>query len=232
MLRQEDGPHEPPASRRAVRIGRRPRRPRSSSLVCVVPGLLDGQHLVAAAPRDPLARPDLDCRFGGTLDNYRRVFEGDALPRRADHEPDRSPLATVVVALVFAFLAARRGDPLPVPRPRRASSSTLLLIQMIPVEGLFISQYKMLEGLQLLNTVAGLTLVYVATRAALHRSGRCAASSPACPYELEEAAMIDGCSRFQAFLRITFPLLAPGPGRDRRLRVHPGLERVHPRRSS
>ena len=30
------------------------------------------------------------------------------------------------------------------------------------------------------------------------------------PYELEEAAMIDGCSRSQAFFRITFPLLAPG----------------------
>ena len=30
------------------------------------------------------------------------------------------------------------------------------------------------------------------------------------PYELEEAAMIDGCSRIQAFFRVTFPLLAPG----------------------
>jgi len=30
------------------------------------------------------------------------------------------------------------------------------------------------------------------------------------PYELEEAAMMDGCSRFQAFRKITFPLLAPG----------------------
>jgi N,N'-diacetylchitobiose transport system permease protein len=30
------------------------------------------------------------------------------------------------------------------------------------------------------------------------------------PYELEEAAMIDGCSRTRAFLGIIFPLLAPG----------------------
>jgi raffinose/stachyose/melibiose transport system permease protein len=29
------------------------------------------------------------------------------------------------------------------------------------------------------------------------------------PLELEEAAMIDGCSRFQAFFRIVFPLLKP-----------------------
>jgi len=30
------------------------------------------------------------------------------------------------------------------------------------------------------------------------------------PAELEEAAMVDGLSRTRAFLRITFPLLAPG----------------------
>ena len=30
------------------------------------------------------------------------------------------------------------------------------------------------------------------------------------PADLEEAAMVDGLSRTQAFLRITFPLLAPG----------------------
>ena len=30
------------------------------------------------------------------------------------------------------------------------------------------------------------------------------------PKDLEEAAMIDGCSRFKAFMRVTFPLIAPG----------------------
>jgi N,N'-diacetylchitobiose transport system permease protein len=32
----------------------------------------------------------------------------------------------------------------------------------------------------------------------------------AVPRELEEAAMVDGCSRLQAFMRVVFPLLAPG----------------------
>ena len=86
---------------------------------------------------------------------------------------------------------------------------TLLLIQMIPVEGLFISQYKMLEGLDLLNTVAGLTLVYVAGVLPF-TIWTLRGFVAGVPYELEEAAMIDGCSRFQAFFRITFPLLAPG----------------------
>jgi N,N'-diacetylchitobiose transport system permease protein len=85
----------------------------------------------------------------------------------------------------------------------------LLLIQMIPVEGLFISQYKMLEGFHLLNTIAGLTLVYVASVLPF-TIWTLRGFVAGVPYELEEAAMIDGCSRLQAFRKVTFPLLAPG----------------------
>ena len=117
-------------------------------------------------------------------------------------------VATVVVALAFAFLAALAVTRFRF-RGRKAFIVTLLLIQMIPVEGLFISQYKMLEALDLLNTVAGLTLVYVASVLPF-TIWTLRGFVAGVPYELEEAAMIDGCSRFQAFLRITFPLLAPG----------------------
>ena len=115
---------------------------------------------------------------------------------------------TVVVALAFGFLAALAISRFRF-RGRWSFVVTLLLIQMIPVEALFISQYKMLEGFDLLNTVAGLTLVYVASVLPFTiwvLRGFVAGV----PFELEEAAMIDGCSRFGAFRRITFPLLAPG----------------------
>ena len=117
-------------------------------------------------------------------------------------------LATVVVALGFAFLAAVAVSRFRF-RGRYSFVVTLLLIQMIPVEGLFISQYKMLEGMQLLNTVAGLTLVYVASVLPF-TIWTLRGFVAGVPYELEEAAMIDGCSRVQAFFRVTFPLLAPG----------------------
>jgi N,N'-diacetylchitobiose transport system permease protein len=145
--------------------------------------------------------------FGGTLDSYRRVFEGD----RFVHALSTSlavTLLTVVAALVFAFLAAVAVSRFRF-RGRRSFIVTLLVIQMIPVEGLFISQYKMLEGLQLLNTVLGLTIVYVASVLPF-TVWTLRGFVAGVPYELEEAAMIDGCSRFQAFRRITFPLLAPG----------------------
>ena len=159
-------------------------------------------------PRREINAPDPTwLPLGGTLDNYRSVLEGgrffDALVMSLS-----VTVATVAVSLSVAILAA-----LAVSRfrfwGRKSFIVTLLLIQMIPVEGLFISQYKMLEGFHLLNTVAGLTLVYVANVLPF-TVWTLRGFVAGVPYELEEAAMMDGCSRFQAFRRITFPLLAPG----------------------
>jgi len=143
----------------------------------------------------------------GTLDNYRTVLDGgrffDALGMSL-----AVTVSTVVVALVFAFLAALAVSRFRFPG-RKSFIVGLLLIQMIPVEALFISQYKMLEGFHLLNTVAGLTLVYIANVLPF-TVWTLRGFVAGVPYELEEAAMMDGCSRFQAFRKITFPLLAPG----------------------
>jgi N,N'-diacetylchitobiose transport system permease protein len=143
----------------------------------------------------------------GTLDNYRTVLSGGQF-----YDAMRISLTvtvcTVVVAIAFAFLAALALSRFRF-RGRRSFIVTLLVIQMIPVEALFISQYKLLEGLDLLNSVAGLTLVYVATVLPF-TIWTLRGFVTGVPFELEEAAMMDGCSRFQAFLRVTFPLLAPG----------------------
>jgi len=66
-----------------------------------------------------------------------------------------------------------------------------------------------LDGWQLLNTIAGLTIVYVATVLPF-TIWTLRGFVGGVPIELEEAAMIDGCTRMQAFRRVTFPLLAPG----------------------
>jgi N,N'-diacetylchitobiose transport system permease protein len=159
-------------------------------------------------PRNEIRSPDPTwLPLGGSLDNYRRVFSGDQF-LNALQTSLAVTLATVVVALTFAFLAAVAVSRFRF-RGRWTFIVTLLLIQMIPVEALFISQYKMLEGMHLLNTVAGLTLVYVASVLPF-TIWTLRGFVAGVPYELEEAAMIDGCSRLQAFLRVTFPLLAPG----------------------
>ena len=117
-------------------------------------------------------------------------------------------LLTVVVALLFAFLAAVAVSRFRF-RGRKSFILTLLLIQMIPAEGLFISQYKMLEGVSLLNSVFGLTFVYVASVLPF-TVWTLRGFVDGVPRELEEAAMMDGCSRVRAFFTVTLPLLAPG----------------------
>jgi N,N'-diacetylchitobiose transport system permease protein len=145
--------------------------------------------------------------FGGTLGNYRRLFEDgdffDALRMSL-----LVTLATVTLALLFAFVAAVAVTRFRF-RGKKTFIVTLLVIQMIPVEGLFISQYKMLEGLHLLNTVAGLTVVYVASVLPF-TVWTLRGFVAGVPFELEEAALVDGCTRVGAFFRITLPLLAPG----------------------
>ena len=145
--------------------------------------------------------------FGGSLDNYRTVFATDQFTDALTVSLTVTGL-TIVLALVFAFVAALAVSRLRF-RGRTGFVVTLLVIQMIPVEGLFISQYKMLETMELLNTVAGLTLVYVAGVLPF-TIWTLRGFVAGVPQELEEAAMLDGCSRTQAFLRVTLPLLAPG----------------------
>lgn len=117
-------------------------------------------------------------------------------------------VSTVVIALVFAFLAS-----LAVTRYRFKSRKSfifaILIIQMIPAEAMIVSTYRVLDGWNLLNTIAGLTLVYVATVLPF-TIWTLRGFVNGVPVELEESAMIDGCSRTGAFWRITFPLLAPG----------------------
>ena len=143
---------------------------------------------------------------GGTLDSYRRVFETDFV--NALRLSATVTVLTIALTLVVAFLAAlavtrfRFGG-------RKGFILTVLIVQMVPVEALFISQFKMLEGWQLLNTVAGLTLLYVGGVVPF-TIWMLRGFVNGVPVELEEAAMIDGCSRLKAFVKVTLPLLAPG----------------------
>jgi N,N'-diacetylchitobiose transport system permease protein len=143
---------------------------------------------------------------GGSLDSYRRVFETEFVG--ALRLSATVTVLTVLITLVAAFFAAlavtrfRFGG-------RKGFILTVLIVQMVPVEALFISQFKMLEGWQLLNTVGGLTLLYVGGVLPF-TIWMLRGFVNGVPVDLEEAAMIDGCSRFKAFRKVTLPLLAPG----------------------
>jgi len=117
-------------------------------------------------------------------------------------------LTVVVICIIFAFLAAVAISRFRF-RGRLSFIIAILLIQMLPAEGLFIAQYKMVASVHLLDTIIGVSVIYIAAVVpfTIWMLRGFVAGIPA---DLEEAAMVDGLSRFQAFMRITFPLLAPG----------------------
>jgi N,N'-diacetylchitobiose transport system permease protein len=145
-----------------------------------------------------------------TLRNYETVL----------FDPGRTPflpaaanslmvtILTVVIALVFAFLAAIAVTRFRF-KTRRTFIIAILVIQMIPGEAMIVSVFRVIDGWHLLNTIIGLTIVYIATVLPF-TIWTLRGFVNGVPVDLEEAAMIDGCSRAGAFWRVTFPLLAPG----------------------
>lgn len=147
--------------------------------------------------------------FGGSLDNFSSVFtHNDGSFFTALGISLTVTLSTVAIVLFIAFLGALAISRFRF-KGRKSFILALLLIQMLPAEGMFIAQYKMMSSVGLLNNVIGLTVLYTAAVVpfTIWMLRGFVAGVPA---ELEEAAMVDGLSRTQAFLRITFPLLAPG----------------------
>jgi ABC-type glycerol-3-phosphate transport system permease component len=79
----------------------------------------------------------------------------------------------------------------------------------IPYPLLFIPLFGLLAALRVINTLPGLILVYVALSipfTVFLLTGFFATL----PRELEEAALIDGCSNWQTFRKVMLPLAAPG----------------------
>ena len=115
---------------------------------------------------------------------------------------------TVVIAIAAAFFAAvavaRTNF-----RGRRAYIVLIIVIQMIPQTALIIPLFVMLSRVHQQNQLAGVTFTYLAF--VLPFSVWTLRGFVAnIPKDLEDAAMIDGCSRVSAFMRVTFPLIAPG----------------------
>ncbi len=92
---------------------------------------------------------------------------------------------------------------------RALLSSTVLITYLVPPTILFIALSKMIQNLGLNNTQAGLIVAYP-TITVPFATWLLMGFFQSLPIELEQAAMIDGASRFGAFARIVLPLSAPG----------------------
>ncbi|WP_130864772.1 carbohydrate ABC transporter permease [Acidipropionibacterium timonense] len=91
-------------------------------------------------------------------------------------------------------------------RGRTVLFGLLLAILMVPGQSYLIGQYKVIQGLGLLETPWGIVLpgFFSAFGAFLMRQ-----AFMSLPVELEEAARLDGCNPWQTFWRVMFPLVNP-----------------------
>jgi N,N'-diacetylchitobiose transport system permease protein len=110
----------------------------------------------------------------------------------------------VLVALLAATAVARFRF-----KGRRVYLLMILVVQMVPLEALVIPMYLTLRDADLLNVLPVLVATYMAFVLPF-TVWTLRGFVSALPVELEEAAMIDGASRWGAFWRITFPLMGPG----------------------
>jgi multiple sugar transport system permease protein len=94
-------------------------------------------------------------------------------------------------------------------RGKRLIVGLLLITQMFPLVMIVAPIFRILSPLGLTNSLAGLVIVYSAFNVPF-ASFLMQSFFDAIPKDLEEAAMLDGATRFGAALRIVVPLTLPG----------------------
>lgn len=110
----------------------------------------------------------------------------------------------VALALIASYALSR-----PSGRSRHSVLIVVLVSQLLPQAVLLVPLYRAAEGMGLLNSYAGLVVVYLTFTLPvamwlLH------GFISAIPADLEEAAQVDGLSSFRAFFTVIVPLARPG----------------------
>lgn len=156
-------------------------------------------------------RPDNDALgyqllFRPTLHHYRALFESQFL---------RSFLNSVISSGLSTFVALVVGTPAAYVmcrwrfQARGAIAMWILSTRMAPQIAFTIPFFLAFRQIGLLDTVWGLSIIYLTFNLALV-IWMMQSFFESVPISLEEAARIDGCGMWSAFLRITLPLTAPG----------------------
>jgi multiple sugar transport system permease protein len=164
--------------------------------------------LTSLTPSDRLAATSVSLSPSGWgLDNYVRLFEQTSFLGNMGHSLIIA-IGTVVLGLgvsvtaAYAFSRFRFAG-------RKAIMLQFLLVNMFPVVLLILPLFVLMRRLGLLDTHFSLILAN-ATVAIPFAVWMLTSYVGAIPRSLDEAAMIDGCSRLTALRRVVLPLAMPG----------------------
>lgn len=141
-----------------------------------------------------------------SLDAYRRLFQQTPFVKYVRNSTIIA-VATTMASLVFGCLGAYALARLRFPG-RRSIARGLVFTYLVPPSLLFIPLFAVMSTFRLTDTHEGLILAYLGF------------TVPFCtwllmgyfrsvPLELEEAALVDGCSRLSALVRVILPMSLP-----------------------
>ncbi|WP_327679142.1 carbohydrate ABC transporter permease [Streptomyces sp. NBC_00467] len=142
-----------------------------------------------------------------TLDNFRQAFDEQPLLQAAGNSLIAAVSASVIAVLIatpMAYVMARNRTKL-----STAATGWVVVSQAFPFVLVIIPLFLILKNLHLINSLAGLIMVYVVW-ALPFALWMLVGYVRAVPRELEEAAAVDGAGRLRTLVSVTAPLLAPG----------------------
>jgi multiple sugar transport system permease protein len=142
-----------------------------------------------------------------SLDNYRTVFDTNLFTSALRNSIGISLIATTVsvaLATVAAYAIARLQF-----RGKRLVLSAALAIAIFPTVALVGSLFDMWRILGIYDTWIGLIIPYVSFTLPLS-IWVLSAFFREIPWEMEQAAQVDGATPWQAFRKVIVPLAAPG----------------------
>ncbi|WP_435202723.1 carbohydrate ABC transporter permease [Janibacter sp. GS2] len=164
---------------------------------------------------DTLANPDAS--FLGnfwpkdpTLDNYRLIFTGGAsdlfMPalRNSLIVCLLATFISVVLAMFCAYAISRLEF-----KGKKMILTTALAVSFFPVVAMVTPLFEVWSKTGLFDTIPGLVIPYLALTLPLS-IWTMSAFFQQIPWEMEQAAQVDGATSWQAFRKVIIPLAAPG----------------------
>ena len=144
---------------------------------------------------------------GAGWDNYHAVWDNEQFRRAILNSIGISLIATllsVIVATLAAYAIARLEF-----KGKRLVLSLALAIAMFPVVSLIGPLFDMWRAIGLYDTWPGLIIPYMSFTLPL-AIWTLSAFFREIPWEMEQAAQVDGATSWQAFRKVIVPLAAPG----------------------
>jgi multiple sugar transport system permease protein len=114
-----------------------------------------------------------------------------------------STLLTIIIASLGAYAIARLNFP-----GRALLARLLVCTYLVPGSLLFIPLFALMSALHLLDSLSGLTIVYLGADVPF-ATWLLMGYFRSVPVELEEAALVDGCNRITALIRVVLPVAMP-----------------------